>query len=169
VEGSQNVLFSFNAKNKHDIVGNVELPKDKFAQLKAKLLEEIRDELQRKKKLPSLVEMITGQRKAKIPEKIETDESRGPEDKAPVEEAFSKTTKVLLGQELHSIDSCKICCNRQTCLHRPLRALHCIAKRSACKGKRKQKARRIAQDGCKGPGVNRQHKKSTVENRIRQL
>ncbi|MFH1221763.1 MAG: hypothetical protein V1492_01625 [Candidatus Micrarchaeota archaeon] len=104
VEGSQNALFSFNLRNRHNIIGNRELEKSKFAQLKAKLVQEIRDELKRKKLLPSLMELVAGQKKALTKEKIETSEGRGPEDKRPIEEAFVKTTKVLLGKELQDMD-----------------------------------------------------------------
>ncbi|MEK6979422.1 MAG: hypothetical protein AABW86_04325 [Candidatus Micrarchaeota archaeon] len=50
-------LFSFNQTSKRNIIGNNELPKEKYLVLKAKLIAEIADELARNKKFPSLFEI----------------------------------------------------------------------------------------------------------------
>jgi hypothetical protein len=60
LEDSSNCMFSFNQKNKHYLIGNVQLPKDRYAQLKSKLTAEIADELRSKKKLPSIIDVIRG-------------------------------------------------------------------------------------------------------------
>ncbi len=54
MEGCQNCMFSFNQRNRNFLIGNLEMPKDKYMELKAKLLGEIRDELRRKKKAPGI-------------------------------------------------------------------------------------------------------------------
>ncbi len=61
LEDSSNCIFSFNQKNKHYLIGNIPLPKDKYAQLKSKLVAEIADELESKKKLPSIIDIIRGE------------------------------------------------------------------------------------------------------------
>ncbi|MFH1520816.1 MAG: hypothetical protein ABID61_04170 [Candidatus Micrarchaeota archaeon] len=60
LEDCTNCLFSFNQRNKHYLIGNVQLTKDKYAELKSKLVSEIKDELKQKKKIPSVIEIISG-------------------------------------------------------------------------------------------------------------
>lgn len=60
LEDCTNCIFSFNQRNKHYLIGNAPLAKEKYAQLKAKLVSEIADELKRKKSLPSVIEIISG-------------------------------------------------------------------------------------------------------------
>jgi hypothetical protein len=55
-------MFSFNQRHKSYLIGNVQLTKEKYGELKAKLVGEIRDEFKRKKKLPSVIEIISGNR-----------------------------------------------------------------------------------------------------------
>ncbi|MFA6530246.1 MAG: hypothetical protein WCT31_00815 [Candidatus Micrarchaeia archaeon] len=61
IEDSDNCMFSFNQKNKHYLIGNIQLPRDKYATLKAKLVAEMADELKSKKKLPSIIDIIRGE------------------------------------------------------------------------------------------------------------
>jgi len=60
LEDCTNCIFSFNQKNRHYMIGNVSLPRDRYAALKAKLVGEIADELRRKKSLPSIIGIISG-------------------------------------------------------------------------------------------------------------
>jgi len=54
-------MFSFNLRNKQNIVGNVQLTKDQYADLKTKLLTEICEELKAKKRLDySIVNLFGG-------------------------------------------------------------------------------------------------------------
>ena len=58
LEECTNCIFSFNQRNKHYLIGNLALEKEKHAQLKGKILEELADELKRKKKVPSIIDII---------------------------------------------------------------------------------------------------------------
>ncbi|MFH1785300.1 MAG: hypothetical protein ABH842_02640 [Candidatus Micrarchaeota archaeon] len=60
LEDCTNCIFSFNQRNKNYLIGNIQLTKDKYAELKSKLVGEFADELKRKKKLPSIIEIISG-------------------------------------------------------------------------------------------------------------
>jgi len=60
VEGCSNCLFSFNQRNRHNLVGNMEFPRAEFEALKSKLLSEIRETLVAKKAVPTIVEIIGG-------------------------------------------------------------------------------------------------------------
>jgi hypothetical protein len=105
VWNSQDMMFSFNLENKSFHIGNIELPKEKYLSIKSKLLEDIRAELIKNKSFPSLMKMITENPRLPqlkdIPD-VGDDFEHG--DKEPIEQAFTKTTKIILGQELYGID-----------------------------------------------------------------
>lgn len=60
LENCQNCLFSFNFRNRRNCIGNLELPPDKFLELKEKLVGEIRETLVKKKSVISIMELIGG-------------------------------------------------------------------------------------------------------------
>ncbi|MFH1222643.1 MAG: hypothetical protein V1492_06190, partial [Candidatus Micrarchaeota archaeon] len=60
LEDSSNCMFSFNQRNKHYLIGNVQLTKEKYAGLKAKLIGEIAQTFKAKKTIPSVIEIISG-------------------------------------------------------------------------------------------------------------
>jgi hypothetical protein len=49
--GCNNCMFSFNASNKKNLIGNIQLSQEQYTKLKSKLLNEICEELRAKKKL----------------------------------------------------------------------------------------------------------------------
>lgn len=52
-------MFSFNLRAKHNTIGNIELPKDKYLELKKKLVTEFSEELKEKKKMGfSIVDVV---------------------------------------------------------------------------------------------------------------
>jgi hypothetical protein len=53
-------MFSFNQNSKRFMIGNLELPKEKYLGLKAKLTAEIAQELMKNKRLPSIFEVARG-------------------------------------------------------------------------------------------------------------
>jgi len=105
-------MFSFNLRGKSRCIGNVELPKEKYAALKSALLEQMRGELVKKKRLPSLMDII-----AKAPDESKEAQrlvqgrlvKKEAEEKstAPMEEAFRKTSKLLFGAELPGLENYK--------------------------------------------------------------
>lgn len=60
MENCSDCMFSFNQKSKRHMIGNIELGKEKYLELKGKLLSEVREELARKKTFPSLFELCGG-------------------------------------------------------------------------------------------------------------
>ncbi len=111
VENSQDVMFSFALPNKKYVIGNLELGKSKYLGLKAKLLAEIREELIRNRRLPSLMEILAGSAKIsdmRKQDQIETQNHR-PEiqDMDRIEQAFQNCTEVVLGKPLQDIRSYK--------------------------------------------------------------
>ncbi|MGV8176244.1 MAG: hypothetical protein ACP5NX_00380 [Candidatus Bilamarchaeaceae archaeon] len=109
-DACQETMFSFNVQGKRYMIGNHQLGKDKYLQLKKKLLEEMRGELEAKKKLTNIVDLI---HQAKIYEEeygsirkrlgsVKWKEK--PENKGEIEKAFSHTSQIILGKPLHNID-----------------------------------------------------------------
>ena len=99
VEGCVEALFSFYVKGKNYVIGNLELKKDKYLKIKEKLLEEIREELE-KKKLKSLFSLFRGE-SSKIKGSL-LKPSKPPEI---LEKTFSDVTKTLFGKKLENIES----------------------------------------------------------------
>jgi hypothetical protein len=105
VWNSADVMFSFNLDNKRNVIGNVELSKEKYASIKSKLLEEIREDLEKNKRMKSLMDMIVeDSRLPKITQELDETEDYSIGDKAPIEEEFSKTSRIILGRGLQGID-----------------------------------------------------------------
>lgn len=60
MQGCNNCMFSFNLRNKHYHIGNLAFSKDRYMELKAKLVEDIRETLRTKKDLPSILDIVRG-------------------------------------------------------------------------------------------------------------
>ncbi|HQT44590.1 MAG TPA: hypothetical protein PLO51_01310, partial [Candidatus Micrarchaeota archaeon] len=105
-------MFSFNLRNAKYAIGNAILPKDKYLEIKSSLLEQMRAELQGKKSLPSLTDIISkskdSSKEAKkiLAGKLSTaiGESKSTE---PMEKAFTTTCKVLFGVGLSGLEAYK--------------------------------------------------------------
>ncbi|MFA6213951.1 MAG: hypothetical protein WC717_01605 [Candidatus Micrarchaeia archaeon] len=95
--GCSDCIFAFNLRSKRHVIGNLELPKDEYLRLKIKLVAEMADELQRKKRLFSVADIAYfGRSKKDIPEeKVAYDSPVPPK----VEEAFRSTCRIVLGRE----------------------------------------------------------------------
>lgn len=61
LENCTNCMFSFNQRSKNYMIGNVALTKERYSELKKKLISEIADDLKRKKTLPSVIDIIRGE------------------------------------------------------------------------------------------------------------
>lgn len=104
----KNCLFCFNIRNAHHAIGNLELPQEKYLELKRKLMGEMANELRTKKELPTLLELV-GNPEPDIAEMREIKKNLGKKQAAPIhpeiiESAFSKTTGVILGKSLTGIE-----------------------------------------------------------------
>lgn len=109
LSGCSECIFCFNLKNKRHAIGNLPLAPDKYSALKKKLLEEMRQELAEKKRLPGLLEMFAAQKADYAGVRRAASSAAAPagemEDKAPIEQAFSETAKIILGRPRSIIDS----------------------------------------------------------------
>ena len=59
LDGCTNCMFSFNQRLKSNMIGNLEFPRDEYQKLKNKLITDIRETLQSKKTIPSIIEIIS--------------------------------------------------------------------------------------------------------------
>jgi len=97
--GCSDLMFSFNLRNKRNCIGNLQLTKEKYKELKNKLLYEIREELKRNKKLPHLIELVSGKKPIYPP--IEIKQEKEPEfDIKPINKAFQSVFKILFNKEI---------------------------------------------------------------------
>jgi len=101
---SSDILFSFNLRNKHNCIGNLQLPKDKYFELKTKLVSEIKEELKKNKKFPSIFELIQNEDpKQEAIEILQKVQKRKEGDLKPIENAFRSTFKVLFKKDAEGI------------------------------------------------------------------
>jgi hypothetical protein len=117
LQGCQQCMFSFNLKNKSWCIGNRALAKDQYMTIKESLLEQMRGELEQKKTLPGIVDLLNGAGgMAEKAKKDKTVQVMAPSNKLAtqnqtnrhpitneVQTAFDQTTQVILGTKLGSL------------------------------------------------------------------
>jgi hypothetical protein len=99
--GCSNCMFSFGLYNKSHCIGNIQLSPEKYNSIKNKLVSEMREILQKDKKLFSLLDILDGCSNADAPK------VKGAEPEfniAPLERAFSETSGVLLRKKLSGME-----------------------------------------------------------------
>jgi hypothetical protein len=109
ISGCTDAMFCFNIKSRKNCIGNLELGPGKYKSIKAHLLEQMADELEKNKRLPSLVQLFS--KKPLIIPKPRNPEAVSPWDnrtgKTAAEAGFRQASKLLLGIELCGIDEYK--------------------------------------------------------------
>ena len=95
-------MFCFHQMNKRNCIGNLELPLDKYQSLKTKLLTDIVDELKKKKRIPSIFELVPNKSfDSSISINVPSRESE--KDMPIIEKEFSSTFKTLFRKTPESI------------------------------------------------------------------
>lgn len=99
---SNDLLFSFNQKNKRNMIGNLQLSQEKYLSIKNKIIGEVKEELKKNKRFPSLFEMkLDGE----VPGfKKEIGSKKEIIDIMNIEKAFSATFKVIFKREVNGIE-----------------------------------------------------------------
>lgn len=101
-------MFCFNLRSKRNCIGNLQLTKEKYAELKQKLVGEIRETLKKEKRLPHLIDLFKAQPLDYAPMKAvyakRPAENQPKTDKAVIEKAFTETCKLVLGVPYSGID-----------------------------------------------------------------
>ena len=98
-DGSTDCMFSFGFMGGRYVIGNNHLTREQYLELKAKLVNEIAEELKTKKQLPSILDLpqhygfVNNARQDE--ERLEFEECQ-----PAINEAFGKTSRVILGESL---------------------------------------------------------------------
>ncbi len=107
LEDCRDCIFCFNLIGKSNCIGNVALPRDKYADIKKKLLSELREKLAKEKTLPSLIEIVN-QGKTDHSDAFAAVKglklSPRDTDKSRLEDAFTESSSIVLGKTLSGID-----------------------------------------------------------------
>ena len=96
--GCHDLLFSFGQRNASYKIGNLQLEKGKYAELKKKLLSEVAGELERKKEFPSLLSMVPDAVPKSLP-KIAPAPPKGVHDLAPIRKGFASTYGIIFKRQ----------------------------------------------------------------------
>ncbi|MCX6777742.1 MAG: hypothetical protein NT157_02550 [Candidatus Micrarchaeota archaeon] len=95
VLGCHDMIFCFGQRNRSHCIGNTQLPKERYQALKAKILGEVADILEREKRFPSLSELVpTTGPSANLGLALPTEKET--QDMAVIEKGFSSTYNLLL-------------------------------------------------------------------------
>ncbi|MFH1448756.1 MAG: hypothetical protein ABIG39_07895 [Candidatus Micrarchaeota archaeon] len=110
IYNSRDCMFCFNVRSMSQAIGNLKLSRDKYAAVKAKLVAEMAEELGKEKRLPDLMEIAGNSLPdPRIIEHARQWFKKKPKDPttiAPMERAFSNTTRVVLGTDTVKLDEC---------------------------------------------------------------
>ena len=108
LSGCSDCMFCFNLRSAHHCIGNLQLPPEKYREVKARLLSEMGAELSKNRKLPTLLELLCSQKPGNSRLKSAASGMRLPAvkkaDKKHIEDAFSKTASVVLGKPRSGVD-----------------------------------------------------------------
>ncbi len=107
LENCHDCAFCFNLKNTGYCIGNRQLPKEKYLQVRESLGQQIADEIESKKRAPSLISLASNAKPqaAKLKEiASKAPRRQSPQNKASVEKAFYQTSQLLLGKPLLGLD-----------------------------------------------------------------
>ena len=97
-------LFSFNLQTRRNVIGNLELPRDRYLAVKKKLLEDIRETLEKNKRLPNIFEIV-GNDKPKDARLNLKPKPKAKQDMKEIEDAFSTVTGLVLQKKLSGLDN----------------------------------------------------------------
>jgi len=96
-------IFSFNLQTRRNVVGNLELSKDRYIAVKKKLLEEMREILEKNKRLPNLFEIVGNDKPMGIKLNAKP-KSKATRDMKEIEDAFSTVTGLVLQKKLSNLE-----------------------------------------------------------------
>jgi len=109
--GCHGTMFSFGQRNATNTIGNLALPKDKYASLRSALLEQMRSQLVANKRLASLADVINtaSREKTELPPaaKQAARKFERKESPAQVQKAWDDTCSIVLGRPIGPLSSRK--------------------------------------------------------------
>ncbi|MBU0586622.1 hypothetical protein KJ780_03850 [Candidatus Micrarchaeota archaeon] len=90
------LMFSFNQRSKRNMIGNLQLEKSKYMELRKKLIEESRQYIEKHKEFPSMFELSAPKTIPRINVHIKNKEY----DFKKLDDAFRTTCRIVLGKEI---------------------------------------------------------------------
>ena len=104
LDGCRDVMFSFGLVGKNYAIGNLELPKDKYNSIKNRILADMREQLIKNKRLPSLVDLTSGAtthyKETAAMLGNQTDIEKEAKVRHLIDDSFLQTTALLFGKPL---------------------------------------------------------------------
>jgi hypothetical protein len=97
VLGSREMMFSFGQRNKSYCIGNTPLPKEKYLELKRKILSEVADRLEKEGSFPALHELVPNVLPAAAA--LSLAPGKQAQNLAPIEKGFAATCNILLKRQ----------------------------------------------------------------------
>jgi len=90
----RDLMFSFGQQNASHMIGNIQLSKDKYSSIKAKLISEISEKLSRDKTFPSMFELVPNSLPKSMP-KISVKEEKDIQNVEIVRKGFASTYGII--------------------------------------------------------------------------
>ena len=101
-------MFSFNLRAKRNCIGNLQLSKEKYAELRQKLVLEMQEKLKATHRLPHVIDLFKGEKPDYAPMRNALSKWKRPAppktDKGVIENAFTKTCELIFGIPYKGID-----------------------------------------------------------------
>jgi hypothetical protein len=101
LSGCSDCIFCFNLRGRRHSIGNLSLPQETYKETKKKLLSEISEELKNKKRIPSLLSIVSKFPREKLEIRVPDSQKFNIE---PIDSAFKQTVKILLRKDAESIE-----------------------------------------------------------------
>jgi len=98
--GCTDCMFCFNLRSKKYCIGNLELPREKYLEIKKKLLAEMREYLIKHKRFRSVFDFASPPSKEAVAKVHAPEVERKVGDLAPIEGAFKSASRLVFGKEL---------------------------------------------------------------------
>lgn len=105
LENCLNCMFCFNAQNKRNAIGNLELGREKYNAIKEKLASEMASELVSRHNLPSLLDLVEQTDEPNAKKEVAKNDTLASRNIAAIETSFAHTTGVLFGEKLDGIET----------------------------------------------------------------
>ena len=96
-DGCQEMMFSYGQRHSGYRIGNLQLSREKYRQLKGKLVAELAGEIVKKKGFPSLYSLVPDRKPKGITLQLPPDKDE--KDKRVIEKGFARTYQVMLKEE----------------------------------------------------------------------
>ncbi|MFA6214754.1 MAG: hypothetical protein WC717_05765, partial [Candidatus Micrarchaeia archaeon] len=105
VLGSREMMFCFGQRNKSHCIGNTPLPREKYLEIKRKILSEVAERLEKEGSFPALNELVPAAVQDKPKLALSPEKPAG--NMAPIEKGFASTYNILLKRQPGGIGECE--------------------------------------------------------------